>query len=102
MWGEKCKQRIASQLHRIRHWTIQQDSYEVLDPDDQSNVVCRCLPIRRWVSITFTAQPLLTMPCLLHGVNRYKDKSLCVRIRGLIGCRLSLYVRWLGVSVIAQ
>ena len=32
VWGEKCKQRIASQLHRIRHWTIQQDSYEVLDP----------------------------------------------------------------------
>ena len=50
MWGEKCKQRIASQLHRIRHWTIQQDSYEVLDTRSKQRGLSM-LPIRRWVTL---------------------------------------------------
>ena len=33
VWGEKCRDRLAQQVHAIRHWTVEQGSYESLDID---------------------------------------------------------------------
>lgn len=33
-WTEKNRQKIASQLQYIRHWTIEQKSYELIDNED--------------------------------------------------------------------
>lgn len=30
-WGEKCRDRIAGQVDYIRHWTVEQRSYDTLD-----------------------------------------------------------------------
>jgi hypothetical protein len=69
LWGQAARERIASQVDRIRHWTITHGSYDTVEP----------------VAATWFVDPPYTSKGKYYRVNNVNHASLGVWCQGLAG-----------------